>query len=364
MSRPRARETGIWFGELPTGPKNAITDVTGVKVGHCTIIRGSGPLKVGKGPVRTGVTAILPHGRNLFREPVKAAYFDMNGCGGLMGSLQIREFGIVDTPIVLTNTMSMGNASEGVIKYLLRNNPEVGKDEDTIIPIVSECDDSYLNDAQGLHVREEHAIAAIEDAKETVVEGSVGSGTGMSCHDYKGGIGTSSRLVEVSDDRYTLGVLVMTNHGDKEELRIDGVPVGMKLPPVEGKRAGDGSLVIVIATSAPLDSRQLGRVARRSFLGMANVGSCSANTSGDIAVAFSTANIHERNKSAGLFTDHLVQDRDMTPLFRAAVDCTAEAIVNSLFKAETVEGRDGNTSWALPIDETLEIMKAHGRLLR
>jgi len=364
VSRPRARETGIWFGELPPGPKNAITDVTGVKVGHCTIIRGSGPLKLGKGPVRTGVTAILPHGKNLLKEPVKAAYFDLNGCGGLMGSLQIREFGIVDTPIVLTNTMSMGNAAEGVIKYLLRSNPEVGNEEETIIPIVSECDDSYLNDAQGLHVREEHVIAAIEDAKETVVEGAVGSGTGMCCHDYKGGIGTSSRLVEVSDDRYTLGVLVMTNHGDKEELRIDGVPVGMKLPAVEERRAGDGSIVIVIATNAPLDSRQLGRVARRSFLGMANVGSCSANTSGDIAVAFSTANIHERNKSVGLFTDHLIQDRDISPLFRAAVDCTAEAIVNSLFKAETVEGRDGHIVWALPIDETLEIMKAHGRLLR
>jgi len=363
LSRPRARDTGIWFGELPPGHKNTITDVTGVKVGHSTIIRGSGPLVVGKGPVRTGVTAILPHGRNMFREPVKAAYFDLNGCGGLMGALQIGEFGFVDTPIVLTNTMSMGAASEGLIRYLLRSNPDVGLDEDTIIPIVSECDDSYLNDSRGLHVREEHVLAAIADAKETVVEGAVGSGTGMSCHDFKGGIGTSSRLVETGGDRYTVGALVMTNHGDKSELRIDGVPVGLKLPNPEQTRSGDGSIVIVIATSAPLDSRQLKRIARRSFLGMSNVGSCSHNTSGDIAVAFSTANIHERNKVDGLLTDHLLQDKDINPLFRATVDCTAEAIVNSLFKAETVEGRDGHTSWALPIDETLEIMKAHGRLM-
>lgn len=364
MSRPRAREAGVWFGELPPGPKNAITDVTGVKVGHCTIIRGSGPLVVGKGPVRTGVTAILPHGRNLFREPVKAAYFDMNGCGGLMGALQIGEFGIVETPIVLTNTMSMGAAAEGVIRHLLKGNPDVGLDNDTIIPIVSECDDSHLNDSRGLHVREEHVIAAIEDAKETVVEGAVGSGTGMTCHDYKGGIGTSSRLVDAADDRYTLGVLVMTNHGVKDELRIDGVPVGAKLPEPGQRRSGDGSIVIVVATNAPLDSRQLRRIAKRSFLGMANVGSCSANTSGDIAVAFSTANVHERHVSKGLVTEYLIRDRDITPLFRATVDCTAEAIVNSLFKAETVEGRDGNTSWALPIDGTLEILKEHGRLLR
>jgi D-aminopeptidase len=362
VRRPRAREAGVWFGEVPPGPKNAITDVTGVKVGHCTIMRGSGPLVVGKGPVRTGVTAILPHGRNIFREPVKGAYFDLNGCGGLVGDLQIGEFGIIETPIVLTNTMSMGAASEGVVKYLLKTNPDVGLEEDTIIPVVSECDDSYLNDARGLHVKEEHVFAAIEDAKETVTEGAVGSGTGMTCHDYKGGIGTSSRVVEAADDLYTVGVLVMTNHGEKSELRIDGVPVGMLLPSAQTNRSTDGSIVIVIATNAPMDSRQLRRIARRSFLGMATVGSCSANTSGDIALAFSTANIHERNRSKGLLTSHLIQDKDMTPLFRATVDCTAEAIVNSLFKAETVEGRDGNTSWALPIEETLEILKAHGRL--
>lgn len=363
MTRPRARETGIWFGDIPTGPKNLITDVTGVKVGHCTLIRGSGPLKVGDGPVRTGVTAVLPHGRNLFKEPVKAAYFDMNGCGGLQGALQVREFGLIDTPIVLTNTMSMGIASEAVIRYLIRSNPGVGTSQDTIIPVVSECDDSFLNDSQGLHVREEHVFAALEDAKDHFAEGAVGAGTGMSCYDFKGGIGSSSRIATVDGDRYTVGAIVLSNHGDKDELRIDGVPVGAKLPTPGTKRVEQGSIVTVVATDAPVDSRQLGRIARRIFLGLAATGFRSHNSSGDISVAFSTANMHERGKQ-GLLTDHLLQDREITPLFRAAADCTEEAVINSLFKAQTVEGRDGNTSFALPIEETLETMKAHGRLTK
>jgi len=362
VTRPRAREAGVWFGELPTGQKNMITDVPGVKVGHCTIIRGSGPLEPGKGPVRTGVTAILPHPRNLFREPVKGAYFELNGCGGLQGALQIREFGLIETPITLTNTMSMGAAADAVIRYLLRSNPEVGRNEDTIIPIISECDDSFLNDSQGMHVKEEHVIAAIEDAKPVVVEGSVGAGTGMSCYDFKGGIGTSSRVVLLEGGRYTLGVLVLSNHGDRAELKIDGVPVGSLLPPPPTKRKEAGSIVMVVATDAPLDARQLGRIARRTAMGLALTGSCSHNSSGDIAIAFSTANVHDRSREKGLITDRLVQDRDITPLFQATVEATAEAIINSLFKAETIEGRDGNTSFALPIDETLAILKAHNRL--
>ncbi len=364
MSRPRAREAGVWFGELPPGPKNMITDVSGVKVGHYTIIRGSGPLMVGEGPVRTGVTAILPHGRNVYREPVKGAFFDMNGCGGLLGSLQIREFGLIDTPIVLTTTMSMGSAAEGVIRYLLRTNHEVGISEDTIIPVVSECDDSFLNDSQGLHVKGEHVVAAIEGASDRVVEGAVGAGTGMSCYDFKGGIGTSSRIVTAGEDSYTVGALVLTNHGDRDELRIDGVPVGANIPPTEDKRVGQGSIVTVIATDAPLDARQLGRLARRTFLGLAATGFRSHNGSGDISIAFSTANIHVRNSDKGLLTDHLLRDGEMTPLFKATADCSEEAVINSLFKAETVVGRDGNTAYALPIDKTLELLKAHGRLLK
>jgi D-aminopeptidase len=364
VSRQRARQTGIWFGELSPGQKNMITDVAGVRVGHCTIIKGSGPLQVGKGPVRTGVTAILPHGRNLFREPVKAAFFDMNGCGGLHGSLQIREFGIIDTPIMLTNTMSMGAVSDATVRYMLKSNLKAGVDEDTIIPIVSECDDSFLNDSRGLHVREEHVFAAIEDAKDSVAEGAVGAGTGMSCYDFKGGIGTASRKVTIGGEQYTIGALVLSNHGDRKELRIDGVPVGFNITPPESKRVEQGSIVTVVATDAPVDARQLGRLARRTFLGLAATGFRSHNSSGDISVAFSTANMHERADHERLLTDQLLQDKDLTPLFCATADCAEESVVNSLFMAETIEGRDGNTSFALPIDKTLELMKSHGRLLR
>ena len=362
MLRPRAREVGIWFGETPTGPRNMITDVAGVRVGHCTVIKGSGKLKVGKGPVRTGVTAILPHPKDLYREPVKAAYFDFNGCGGLQGALQIREFGLIDTPIVLTNTMGMGPACDGVIKHILKSNPQAGITEDTIIPVVSECDDSFLNDSRGLHVKEENVYTALTDAREQVLEGSVGAGTGMTCHDFKGGIGTSSRVVATGGEKYTIGSIVMTNHGDKNELRIDGVPVGAFIELPENRRVEQGSIVIVVGTDAPLDSRQLGRIARRAFLGLAVTGSHSGNGSGDIALAFSTANIHRRGKDENLQTNQLLQDRLLNPVFRATVDSVAESIINSLFRAQTIVGRDGNTSRALPIDQTIEIMKQHGRL--
>jgi D-aminopeptidase len=362
VTRPRARESGIWFGELPTGPRNMITDVSGVKVGHSTIIRGNGPAQPGKGPVRTGVTAILPHGENLFEKPVKGAFFDFNGCGGLNGSLQIREFGLIDTPIMLTNTMSMGTVATGTIKHMLRSNPKVGLGDDTIIPIVSECDDSWLNDAQGMHVTEEHVFAALDGASSDVQEGAVGAGTGMTCHDYKGGIGTSSRVVSTDTGKYTLGTLVLSNHGDWNELTISGVPVGSLLGRPEDKRPEKGSIVMVVGTDAPLDARQLGRIAKRAVLGLGVTGSASHNGSGDIVVAFSTANVHERFRYNGLVTEHLMLDKDIDVLFRATVDSTAESIINSLFKAETVEGRDGHVSFALPIDRTLEILRSHGGL--
>lgn len=362
MTRPRAREKGVWFGELPTGSKNMITDVPGVKVGHSTIIRGTGPVKPGKGPVRTGVTAVLPHGGDIFQMPVKGAFCDFNGCGGLTGSLQIREFGIIETPVMLTNTMSMGTAANGVIKHLIKSNPKIGLGYDTIIPIVSECDDSWLNDSQGLHVKDEHVMAAIESAKTTVEEGAVGAGTGMTCYDYKGGIGTSSRVVRMDAGKFTVGVLVLSNHGEWSELTISGVPVGSELGKPEDQRPERGSIVMVVGTDAPLDARQLGRIAKRAILGLAVTGSASHNGSGDISLAFSTANVHERFGKEGLVTEELLMDKDIDPLFRATVDCTAEAIINSLFKAETVEGRDGHVSFALPIDKTLEILKAHSRL--
>lgn len=360
--RPRAREAGLRFGSGTTGSRNSITDVPGVRVGHSTISTGAGALEVGKGPVRTGVTAVLPHAGNTYIKPVKAAYFDLNGCGGLMGALQIREFGLVDTPIMLTNTMSMGAVSDATVRYVLRHNPEAALSEDAVIPIVSECDDSYLNDARGLHVREEHVVEAIESASQDVREGAVGAGTGMSCYDLKGGIGTSSRLVEAPGGTYAIGVLVLSNHGSREELLIEGVPVGSMLDVQNPKRAEQGSIVTIVATDAPVDSRQLGRLARRSSLGLGLTGSCSHNGSGDIVLAFSTANIHDRFARGILVTDTLLADRDLDGLFRATVDATAEAITNSLFMAETTDGRDGHVVPALPIDETLSILRRHGRL--
>jgi len=362
--RQRAREAGVWFGEQPTGSRNEITDVSGVMVGHCTIVKGSGSLDPGKGPVRTGVTVILPHGGNLFERPVKASYFDFNGCGGLGGALQIREFGLIDTPIALTNTMSMGTVTTALVKHMLKQNPGSGVNDDTIIPVVSECDDSWLNDSRGLHVREEHVFEAIENASAEVREGAVGGGTGMTSYDYKGGIGTSSRLVSVPAGKYTVGTLVMSNHGEWQELRVDGVPIGSLLGSPDAQRPEKGSIVMVVATDAPLDSRQLGRLARRAIMGLAVTGSASHNGSGDIVVSFSTANMHDRYKGNGLLTDHLLRDGDVDPLFRATIDSTAESIVNSLFAAETLQGRDGHVSSALPIDKTLQLLKEHGRLIR
>ena len=360
--RVRAREAGLRFGPGVTGPRNSVADVPGVKVGHCTLSRGSGALEEGKGPVRTGVTAVLPHGGNMNTLPVKAAYFDLNGCGGLMGALQIGEFGLIDTPIMLTNTMSMGAVADATVRHMLRQCPQAGISEDTVIPIVSECDDSYLNDARGLHVSERHVVEAIEGASLDVKEGAVGAGTGMSCYDFKGGIGTSSRLVEAPGGTYSVGVLVLSNHGSREELLVDGVHVGAMLDTPNPKRVEQGSIVTVVATDAPVDPRQLGRLARRSCLGLALTGSCSHNGSGDIVVAFSTANPHDRTVKDSLRTDTLLADSDLNGLFRATVDCTSEAIINSLFKAETTEGRDGHVVPALPIDETLAILRRHGRL--
>lgn len=362
MTRPRAREAGVSFGVLPTGPRNMITDVPGVKVGHCTISMGKGKLAKGQGPVRTGVTAVVPSGKNLFESPVKGGFFDLNGCGGLQGSLQIEEFGIIETPIMLTNTMSMGAVSDATVRYMLRLNKDAGIEGEAIIPIVSECDDSFLNDARGLHVHEEHVKAALDDASDVVREGAVGAGTGMTSYDFKGGIGTSSRIVKIDGKKYTLGAIVLANHGDRAELVIDGVPIGRLLDVENPRRKENGSIVMVVGTDAPLDARQLRRLARRTALGLAVTGSCSHNGSGDIGLAFSTANVHNRCEHKGLVTDSTLQDCEISPLFRATMDSTSEAIINALFKAETTDGRDGNVSPALPIESTLELLRTYRHL--
>ena len=363
MRRPRAREVGITIGQLPTGRANSIADVADVAVGHCTLNRGSGKLVVGEGPVRTGVTVVLPHRGNLYAKPVKGIYYALNGCGGLMGALQVEEFGLIDTPIGLTNTMGMSAVGEGLIRYTLERNPLAGTEHDAVIPIVSECDDSYLNDSRGLHVRPEHVFEAIEDARPSFEEGAVGAGTGMVCHDFKGGIGTSSRIVGTMAGEYVLGVLVLSNHGERKDLVINGVPVGMGLNKSNPRREENGSIVTVVATDAPLDARQLRRLAKRVGMGLALTGSCAHNGSGDIMIAFSTANLHDRYQVENLVvTDHLLVDREMNGLFRAAVDATAEAVLNSLFKAEAMDGRDDHVVPALPIEATVDLLKKHGMI--
>lgn len=364
MTRPRARDVGIVPGVLVPGARNSITDVRGVRVGHCTLVEGEGRLVPGKGPVRTGVTAIIPADGDVFTDPVKAAYFDLNGCGGLLGALQISEFGLIDTPIMLTNTMSMGTVATATIRHVLESHQDAGIDSDTVIPIVSECDDSYLNDARGLHVRESHALDAIAKASQEVAEGAVGAGTGMCCYDFKGGVGTSSRKVSMLTGDYVLGVLVLANHGNRDELIIDGVPVGRSMKDHNPDRPEHGSIVMVLGTDAPVDSRQLRRLAKRTAMGLALTGSCAHNGSGDIAIAFSTANRHNKSDEGKLHTDSLISDRDIGPLFRATVEATSEAILNCLFRAETMMGRDNNVVPALPVEQTVELLAAAGRLPR
>ncbi|UCE91486.1 MAG: P1 family peptidase [Methanobacteriota archaeon] len=363
MSRPRARDLGIAIGLLPTGKANAVTDVSDIRVGHCTLNRGSGKLSAGRGPIRTGVTVVLPHGRNLYSRPVKGGYHALNGCGGLIGSLQIDEFGLIDTPIGLTNTMGMAAVGEGLTRYTLEQNGLAGTKTDTIIPVVSECDDSYLNDSRGLHVRPEHVFEAIADAGPRVVEGAVGAGTGMVCYDFKGGIGTSSRVVESAAGDHVVGVIVLSNHGVRHELIVSGVPVGRLLKTPDPGREESGSIVTIIATDAPLDARQLGRLARRAGMGLALTGSCAHNGSGDIMISFSTANVRDRHQTQDVVvTEHLLIDREMDGLFRATVDATAEAVLNSLFCSGTMEGRDGHLAPGLPVDATVELLKEYRAL--
>lgn len=363
--RARCREFGLRLGTLGTGPRNTIADVGEVRVGHVTLVSGEGRLVPGKGPVRTGVTVIVPHPGNVWKDRPKAMWETMNGCGELTGALEMREFGVLETPIGLTNTMCVGNVATGLIAATLEGNPDAAIDQSTVVPTVSECDDSDLNDARGLHVTPAHAREAIEVASSDVGLGTVGAGTGMICCQYKGGIGSASRKIPGKDGGWTVGALVLTNFGWREHLTIAGVPVGRELvsrekgpiPPGDG-----GSIVTVLATDAPLSSRQLGRIARRAFFGLARVGSFSSNGSGDIAVAFSTSSRVPYDAPPDPLTETRLHDNHLNPLFLAAVEATEEAIVDSLFTATTVVGRDGNAALELPVSATIEILDRFGRL--
>lgn len=364
--RPRARDLGLEVGILPPGPLNAITDVAGVRVGQTTVIRGD--------RVRTGVTAILPHGGNLFREKVPAAIHVGNGFGKLMGSTQVNELGEIETPILLTNTLNVPRVADALIEWMigLPGNEEVR----SINPIVAETNDGFLNDIRGRHLGKDEVFAALRSAREGAVEeGSVGAGTGTVAFGFKGGIGTSSRLLPASLGGYTIGVLVQSNYGGV--LTINGAPVGRELgryylkEQIEGRRIGraqeisdraDGSIIMVVATDAPLDHRQLRRLAERAMLGLARTGSSGSNGSGDYVIAFSTATENRIRAGEAVRSLKGLGNDALSPLFQATIEATEEAIYNSLLRATTMTGRDGHRVEALPIEKTVEILRKYGAL--
>ena len=339
-ARPRARDLGITVGVFPPGPLNAITDVAGVAVGHATVIRGE--------DIRTGVTAILPHQRNLFREKVAGAVFIGNAFGKLAGSTQVNELGEIETPVLLTSTLNVWRVADALVDYMLAL--PGNQDVQSINPLVGETNDGYLNDIRGRHVGREEVFAAIRNAKTGAVEeGAVGAGTGTVAFGFKGGIGTSSRKVLTSG--FTIGVLVQTNYGGM--LTIAGAPVSRELGGpslLQQLNSGKGSVIVVVATDAPVDARNLQRLAARTMLGLGRTGAAGNNGSGDYAIAFSTS------RSGNPLTNDA-----MSPLFLAAIEATEEAVYNSLFRATTVTGR-GHTVEALPIEKTLEILKRHQML--
>jgi len=362
--RKRIRDLGIAIGTLPPGPLNAITDVDGVLVGHVTLNRGEGKLRPGQGPVRTGVTAILPHGGDLWNEKVPAATYVLNGTGEMTGSIWIETQGALDVPILLTNSMNVGRVMDGVVAYMMKRYPDIGIGDDVVTPTVAECDDSAFNDARGIHVSIEDTVRAIESAKGGPVdEGTVGAGTGMMAFGFKSGIGTSSRVLPEEQGGYTVGVLVNSNMwDDRENLRFDGVPVGREIVEAKPDRGKDGSIVIAIATDAPLDHLKLKRLASKASLGLARTGATSGHGSGDLFIAFSTANRVPHKPKERTYTMRVVADDHLDPIFRAVQDATEEAILNALTMATTTVGRDGNTARAIPLDQLVAIMKKYGRL--
>ncbi len=364
-NRPRARDLGIEVGFLLPGQLNAITDVPGVRVGHSTIIQGKGVLVPNEGPIRTGVTAVLPHPGDLFLDKVTGAVVRINGFGEVTNTQQIDEMGTMEGPLMITNTMNVPRVADAVIDWAFEHSAAMGITTWGISPVVAETSDSYLNDIRGRHVTREHVYEAIGSARDgAVTEGAVGGGTGMVCYEFKGGIGTSSRVLPDELGRYTVGVLVQSNFGSRRKLRIDGVPVGRELADYEQRieRDSQGSVIVVIATDAPMSSRQLKRMGMRAAFGLARTGTQGGNTSGDFAIAFSTTrNRPHHSSSLTLSLEQVVEDTHLiNVLFDAVVDATEEAVLNSLFKAETMSGRDNRVVYGLPIEETVEIMRRYG----
>ncbi len=373
--RKRARELGITIGHMPPGPLNAITDVQGVSVGQVTLIEGEGELIVGKGPIRTGVTMIRPHQGDVARDPVFAGYHQLNGNGEMTGIAWVEESGFLTSPIGITNTHSVGTVRDAIIGWEVRGDTF---DEDLTfgLPVVGETSDSTLNDINGFHVRPEHVFTALDTATSgPVAEGNVGGGTGMICHAFKGGTGTSSRVVEAAGGAWTVGVLVQANYGSRHLLRIDGVPVGEEIPEAVVPQAwrrkppandqGAGSIIIIVATDAPLLPHQCKRLAQRATIGLARVGGFGSNGSGDLFLAFSTGNRGiDPAGNLALSSVRCFPNLEISPLFEATAEATEEAIVNALCMAETMTGINDRRCEAIPLDLLQDAMRKHGRLWR
>jgi L-aminopeptidase/D-esterase-like protein len=357
----RARDLGVPFDGTP-GPFNAITDVSGVEVGHATLISGEGKLEVGKGPVRTGVTAVFPRGKASL-DLVFADWFTLNGNGEMTGTTWVHDSGFLEGPVMITNTHSVGVVRDAVIAWRLRRAPPDAEGYAWSLPVVAETWDGYLNDTNGFHVRPEDAFHALDSAHGGAVEeGSVGGGTGMICNEFKGGIGTASRRLGAKQGGYTVGVLVQCNYGQRDQLRVAGVPVGREIPEKPIWADDVGSIIVIVATDAPLLPTQLNRVARRVALGLGRDGSYSGDGSGDIFIAFSTANPGAAAPGAVKHLDMLPND-SLNPLFLATVQATEEAVINAMVAAQTMTGIDGHTVIGLPHDRLRAILKKYNRLM-
>ncbi|MEZ7945935.1 MAG: P1 family peptidase [Flavobacteriaceae bacterium] len=369
--KPRARDLGIPFVGTP-GAFNAITDVQGVEVGYSTIITGKGENTVGNGPVRTGVTAIFPRGKAKKFSPVYANWYSLNGNGEMTGTTWVTESGFLETPIMITNTNSVGVVRDAVLKWYVDTDWYSGEDWWYTYPVVAETYDGFLNDIYGFHVKEKHVLEAIENSSSgQIAEGNIGGGTGMMCLGFKGGTGTSSRVLKIKDSSYTVGAIVQSNFGAKRNLSIAGVPVGVELkdtlnsvfngPPKSRRQEGDGSIIVIVATDVPLLPHQLKRIAQRIPLGIGIVGGRGSNGSGDIFLAFSTANEGAFNRDDIASITSMPNDLLM-PVFEATVQVVEEAIINAMIAAETMEGINGNTSYAIPHEVLVETLKKYNRI--
>ena len=368
-AKPRARDLGVPFDGTP-GPLNAITDVTGVTVGHTTLISGEGKLEVGKGPVRTGVTAVLPRGKESDDAGVFAGWWSLNGNGEMTGTTWVEESGFLTGPVMITNTHSVGVVRDAVIQWTVAHRKVGPNDDWWSLPVVAETWDGWLNDINGFHIKPEHAFHAIESAHGgRVEEGAVGGGTGMICNGFKGGIGTSSRMLTAKDGGYTVGVLVQCNYGSRQNFRVAGIPVGREIPSEDpyafapGDITERGSIIVIVATDAPLLPHQLKRLARRVSLGLGRNGSISGDGSGDIFIAFSTAN------QGAAAPDHTIElkmapNGKLNPVFEATVEATEEAIINAMVAATSMTGIESHHVSALPHDQLRAILKKYNRLTR